>query len=176
MLCSLVGFLLLLFEQQKNSCWGFCCCCLSWQEFFVCCIFRTCSLKQKILLLKQLMSRHTMSQHHSVQVVLMLWDLLHCHPPPQLLLGISTAELQIPALFAFAATWWISNSHYAVTRKVGWCWLGSIKETDACCRKVLQQGKLCSDPKRLQHRGDSISLRLVLCDSPSNSSLQCSTS
>lgn len=59
--------------------------------------------------------------------------------------------------------------------------LAGQRQGDRC---VLQEGaavvrgmeKPCSDSERLQHRSDSISLTLALCDSTSNSSLQCSTS
>lgn len=72
-----------------------------------------------------------------------------------------------------------SNSHCGVTRKVGWCWLGSIRERDACCRKVLQWSAGQKSPAQTLKgcsRSGSISLTLALSDSTTNSSLQCSTS
>lgn len=66
--CLVFFFFFSVIWTTKEQLLRFCCCCLSLQEF-VRWIFRPCSLKEKILLLKQLMSRHMMSQHRSVQGV-----------------------------------------------------------------------------------------------------------
>lgn len=133
LLCSLVFFFCCL--NNKVTAVEFFCCCLSLQQF-VCWIFGTRSLKEKILLLKQLMSRHMMFQHRSIQVVSMLWDLLRRHPPLQLLLGVSMAELSILALFGFAATILI---HIVV-------WPGRWDDAGwaASGREMLVAGRFCS--------------------------------